>query len=403
MISIIFNTLSGKSQNENQLNSDLCDYVIAYCYQPVDGSGLHQIYTINGDGSENSKLINSTIGLNHHNWSPDGNKMAAVGYVGTDNTTWSIHVFDADGSNLTRLTNTINVWDNDPAWSPDGSLINFTRIYPGQDMRQEIWIMNSDGSNQHWIGIEGGSAKWSPDGTRLIYQSNKDGNSDIYSCDIDGNNETQITDTEHNEFSPVWSPDGSQIVYSSDFDGDREIYTMNSDGTNAFQLSYNDYTDGSPKWSPDGEKIAYTSGPTGEWNIYIMNANGRNSTRVTNYEAPITAINADFKPSIISGIGFSSEKNSDIDLSVTNYPNPFSQSTTIAYNLSIPTIVRIKIYDLFGREIKTLLNEYQLPGKKIVNWNGKDQKGNSVTSGLYFYNINTGKYNKSNSMISLDD
>lgn len=389
IISLIFNTGISKSQNKSYQNSNLSDYVIAYCYQPVDGSGLHQIYSINGDGTENSKMIYSTIGLNHHNWSPDGNKIAAVGYIGTGNNTWSIHVFDADGSELTRLTNTVNVWDNDPAWSPDGSLINYTRIYPEQDQREEIWMMNSDGSNQHWIGIVGGSAKWSPDGTRLIYHSNKDGNSDIYTCDINGNDEQQITFTDFNEFSPVWSPDGSQIVFINDSDGDREIYTMNSDGADVFQLTSNSFLDGSPKWSPDGSKIAYSSGPFGEWNLYIMNANGRNSTRVTNYQPPITAINGDFKPSVISGIGFSIDKTSDINLSMSNYPNPFHQYTTITFNVLQQTQVVLKIYDLLGKEVKTLIDGFHEPGKHSVVWDATDNSGGLVNSGVYNYSIRT--------------
>jgi len=65
IISLILNTGTGNSQNKSNQNSNLSEYVLAYCYQPVDGSGLHQIYSINGDGTENTKLIYSTIGLNH--------------------------------------------------------------------------------------------------------------------------------------------------------------------------------------------------------------------------------------------------------------------------------------------------------------------------------------------------
>ncbi len=56
--------------------------VIAYCYQPMTGGSLHQIYAINLDGSDNRKLIEASVGLNHHDWSPDAQRIAAVGYAG---------------------------------------------------------------------------------------------------------------------------------------------------------------------------------------------------------------------------------------------------------------------------------------------------------------------------------
>jgi len=128
--------------------------VIAYCYQPLQ-DGIHQIYSINADGSGNRRLIVTATGLNHHDWSPDGQQIACVGYLGTNSSTWSIHVFDVDGTNLTRLTSQTGVWDTEPAWSPDGSQIAFTRIHPNENHREEIWIMNSDGSNPLYTGIEG--------------------------------------------------------------------------------------------------------------------------------------------------------------------------------------------------------------------------------------------------------
>lgn len=88
--------------------------VIAYCYQPLQGPALKEIYAINADGTGNTKLSDAQIGLNHHDWSPDAQSIAAVGYV--SQATWSIYVFSADdGGNLTRLTSTDGVWDSEPA------------------------------------------------------------------------------------------------------------------------------------------------------------------------------------------------------------------------------------------------------------------------------------------------
>lgn len=399
-ISLFYFTKCSKSENDDYQKDNLSNYVIAYCYQPIDGSGLHQIYTINADGSGNIKTIDSEIGLNHHNWSPDGEKIAAVGYVSSNNTTWSIHVFNSDGINLTRLTNTNNVWDNDPSWSPDGTQICFTRIYPDQDMREELWIMDQNGSNQYSIDIEGGSAKWSPDGERLIYHSNRNENFDIYSCKTDGTDEQQLTATDYNEFMPAWSPNASQIVYSADLDDDREIFTMNADGSDIAQLTINDYSDGSPKWSPDGSMIAFHSGSFEEWQICIMNADGSDIRQVTDVPDGITAINPDWKPNSPSGIDCTDGKGSNLVTLVKNYPNPFQTITTINYELLNNSPVLLKILDINGREIISLIDQYQMAGEKTVIWLGTNNNGEKVLPGIYIISLNNKIVN--NKIIKID-
>jgi hypothetical protein len=270
--------------------------VIAYAHQPGPVSGVHEIYAINADGTGNTRIIGAQIGLNHHDWSPDAKHIAAVGYP--DQTTWSIYVFDADGSNLTRLTSTTGVWDSDPCWSPDGTKIVFTRIYRTQGDRNEIWIMNADGSNRRWNGVEGDGAKWSPDGSRFVYSSNRSGNFDIYSSNIDGTDEQELTSTPFDETKPAWSPDGSRIAFTANAGGDYEVYVMNADGTDPLQLTDNNVGDYVPKWSPDGSLIAFDSGLPGDnhWEVYVMNADGTNLIRVTNTPAPATAINPVWRP-----------------------------------------------------------------------------------------------------------
>lgn len=267
--------------------------VIAYCYQPdSQGSVNEDIYAINADGSGNKKLIDESVGLNYPDWSPDGERNTIIGYV--SESTWSIYVFEIDGTNLQRLTTTTDVWDTDPSWSPDGTQIVFTRIYPSQNNRAEIRIMDADGSNQQIIGIEGGSAKWSHDGVRLIYHAYKNDNYDIYTCNVDGTNEQQITNTVTGELSPVWSPDGSQIAVTviTDTGGGflHEIYVMNADGSNSRLLAEG----ANPRWSPDGLLIAFKS----NGDVFIINADGTNLRQVTNSETDMKAINPVWKPGI---------------------------------------------------------------------------------------------------------
>ncbi|WP_421773765.1 redoxin family protein [Gracilimonas sp.] len=74
-----------------------------------------------------------------------------------------------------------------------------------------------------------------------------------------------------------------------------------------------------------------------------------------------------------------------------NYPNPFNPSTTISYSLNKPSQVSLKIYNMLGAEIATLVNERQPAGEKTVSWNALSSSGSTLPSGLYIYQLKTGK------------
>ena len=78
------------------------------------------------------------------------------------------------------------------------------------------------------------------------------------------------------------------------------------------------------------------------------------------------------------------------DISLTNYPNPFNPSTTIVFNLPKPEICTLKIYNIKGELVKTLLSENLKTGKHTITWDGKDDHDSLTTSGVYFYQLKTG-------------
>jgi hypothetical protein len=79
-----------------------------------------------------------------------------------------------------------------------------------------------------------------------------------------------------------------------------------------------------------------------------------------------------------------------------NYPNPFNPATKISFSVPHSDIVQIKVYDLLGREIKTLLNEFKLPGTYEIEFNAS-----GLASGIYFYRIISGSYSAVKKMILL--
>ena len=67
-----------------------------------------------------------------------------------------------------------------------------------------------------------------------------------------------------------------------------------------------------------------------------------------------------------------------------NYPNPFNPSTTIAYDLPEASKVKITIYNVLGREVRTLFDGSQLAGHYSIRWNGRNEQDNPVAAGIYF-------------------
>jgi hypothetical protein len=84
-----------------------------------------------------------------------------------------------------------------------------------------------------------------------------------------------------------------------------------------------------------------------------------------------------------------------------NYPNPFNPETTIAFDLVKSGPVELKIYNVVGEEVKTLINNSLLPGSYKIIWDGTDNSDQQVASGIYIYSLKTGNSVQSNKMVLL--
>jgi hypothetical protein len=84
--------------------------------------------------------------------------------------------------------------------------------------------------------------------------------------------------------------------------------------------------------------------------------------------------------------------------SARNFPNPFNPSTKIEFNLPVKSQVELKIYNVRGELVKTLLNESRVAGTQSVVWDGRNSTGQAVSSGVYFYSLKAGSYEKMEKM-----
>jgi hypothetical protein len=84
-----------------------------------------------------------------------------------------------------------------------------------------------------------------------------------------------------------------------------------------------------------------------------------------------------------------------------NYPNPFNPVTNFRFSLSASAHVRIEIFNLLGQRVVTLVDEVMKPGVYLADWDGKDEKGTPVSSGIYFYRMRTGDFSEMKKMVLL--
>jgi flagellar hook assembly protein FlgD len=73
-----------------------------------------------------------------------------------------------------------------------------------------------------------------------------------------------------------------------------------------------------------------------------------------------------------------------------NRPNPFKQRTVINFQLSMPGHVSIIIYNVAGQRVRTLVDQFQVPGYHVESWDGRDDRARALASGVYVYRLQAG-------------
>src|SRR6266550_1308471 len=222
-----------------------------YSWSP-DGSRLafsagrltRDIFVINTDGTGLTRLTTDSLSDFAPAWSPDGSKIAFSSNRDTgDGYDLSIYVMTADGSDAIRLTND-SARDSDPNWSPDGSKLAFTRDWPSDTSKSGVHVMNADGSGLQRIS-QGHSPRWSPDGTKILFLGMGIGVSDPNGS---GLHRIAVSYDSNPITSPAgWSPDGTKIAFVNL----GWIWVVNADGSGLQNLTPNNVLPmRTPAWRP---------------------------------------------------------------------------------------------------------------------------------------------------------
>jgi Tol biopolymer transport system component len=254
-----------------------------------DGSGVRQLtsfQTLNYDFAPH--------GLNlpddHPAFSPDGTKIAFTSNR-EDPNNWDIYTMDVNGTNLTRLTATIGL-DTEPVFSPDGTHIAFVSERSGN---LDIWVMEVNGSNPVQIttnSLEDIEPAYSPDGSLIAFgRVQSEHEKDVFVMNSDGTNEQQLTFEPGEDHDATFGPTGGQLVITSEKDGTNpfgDVFKIRlSDGAYLSNLTSSLVTGGGdPAWSPDGSQVAFFKSSTpilaSPQQLWVMSSNGTNHQRLDN-------------------------------------------------------------------------------------------------------------------------
>ena len=216
----------------------------------------------------------------------------------------------------------------DPRLSPDGTTVAYsvwTMDRESNEYRSSIWLASVDGSSPPRRFTKGpkrdGSPRWSPDGSRLAFLSNRETDKmQLFVIPAVGGEARRLTEAKEDVTDPAWSPDGTRIAFASrvpdeaygeederkrrprrfrrlsykldnvGWIGDRRqhVFVVPADGSaDPTQLTSGDYEDANPVWSPDGARIAFSSGRDDDWDItqvsdiHVVEATGGEPQRIT--------------------------------------------------------------------------------------------------------------------------
>lgn len=320
----------------------------------------------------------------HIQWSPDGQKIAFADWVNGQTEMWIISLVDTSAFEVTPGV----YGDYYISWMPNSDELIFD-AYDGSGGSANLWKINVNQSTPE-IAVYPHSIMpaVSPDGNYVAFCNGND----IKKRSLINGEEINLTNHLAFDFHPAWSPDGSKILFSSERSGNKDIWYVPADGGTAVQVTFNLANDDRASWHPNSTDITFVSDRTGIESIFIVN--------IINPAPELFVEDASY-PSWLNDGSKMAYANSDgiwimevETLSVIQmnnhpefqiYPNPSKESLTIQISASRSEIGKIALISLNGETII----EKNITISDIPNNKYEISFPSTITSGAYFLKLNT--------------
>ena len=192
--------------------------------------------------------------------------------------------FDAQGKMTGKVGDPQKVMT--PRLSPDGSRVAFQK-FAANVFDSDVWLMDlKQNSSTRFIFEPASSADpvWSPDGSEIVFSSNRDGVYNLYRKPVDGSRSEQLLlQSKDDKFASSWSRDGRFLLYNANQNfGTRQIWVLPMRAeAKPFAFSHSRFDDIDGEFSPDGRWVAYVSNETGQYEIYVRAFTGSRDSAET--------------------------------------------------------------------------------------------------------------------------
>ena len=405
--------------------------------------GASSVYAVDMDGDGDIDVLSASIYDDTIAWyENDGSESFTAHTISTSaDGAWSVYAVDLDGDgDIDVLSSSgsddkIAWYENDGASDPSFAA---TTITTDADGAYSVYAVDMDGDSDIDVLSASGNddkiAWYENDGSEsftahTITTSAGHAHS-VYAVDVDGDGDIDVLSASVSDDKIAWY---ENIIPPSPFDlvyplNDTTIILTRDNFLDTLYFAWNQSVD------PGGDEVTYRREMTGDLPEYIRFIVESNEQTTTNmYKVPYHHIEHYMHEAgveLISGTWTIIATDGEIDVYAENgpftltidgsklniadsdiipetfalhgnYPNPFNPTTTISYDLPKWSQVTLGIYDLLGKQIKTLVNQSQDAGNKIAMWDGTDDLGRQVSAGVYLYQIKAGEFTQTRKMLLL--
>jgi len=209
---------------------------------------------------------------------------------GLDDGMYEIYHF-SPGVNTPTKISTEQEYHGYPGPSPEGTHVVFNSrvIDEAGNSQMEIFTANISTGETYRLTYNPSfddSGRWSPDGSEIIFYSNRDGSMDLWKISVNESGyplepAVKVLESDAREHCGRWSFDGNYIVYESDKTGVNHLWMITSDGYNETQLTFDENQNGYPAWHPSGDYIVYNKQTSTSSNLHILSLLDGETKRLT--------------------------------------------------------------------------------------------------------------------------